>query len=72
MTERTAGELPGCAPRASKSKATSFFLKPDALEGDQAIDLCMREAAVFAGLAGRHNMPEGAMCICNPVRQSDV
>jgi hypothetical protein len=64
------GELPGCAPHTSTSKTTDCFLKPGFASGKDAIDLCEREAAVFAGLAGDHRIPDGAMCICNPVYAS--
>lgn len=63
------GELPGCAPHTSASETTDYFLKPGFASGKEAIDLCEREAAVFASLAGDHRMPDGAMCICNPVRE---
>ncbi len=63
------GELPGCAPHTSTSKTTEYFLKPGHASGKEAIDLCEREAAVFAQLAGDHRIPDGAMCICNPVRE---
>ena len=72
---RHSRELVGCAPHTAlsitgRTGTTEYFVKPGAPDATSAVALCEREAALFANLPGSHRIEDGAMCICNPVRET--